>query len=172
MMEMKLELMRVLSDISDGNMTTTSDTIIPDASKTETGVDETEVEDMASKLRAFAISEDKIHAMIMAAKVGETTTNMNWNKYISKSTTVSGVNKESIEKELDQICVEYDVCETVDYRVGNYHRSHDMYETVKDKARLVVGRTISQMLFDYGGDINSPTINPNFIMVMLTNNVC
>ena len=87
MMEMKLELMRVLSDISDGNMTTTSDTIIPDATNTETEVDETEVEDMASKLRAFAIREDQIHAMIMAAKVGDTS-NMNWNKAISKSTTV------------------------------------------------------------------------------------
>ena len=161
--------MRVLSDISDGNMTPTSDTIIPDATETETEVDEAEVEEMASKLRAFALREDKIYGMIMAAKVGETT-NMNWSKAISKSANASGVSqvvKESIDKELSQICVEYDVCEPVDYRVGNYHRSHDLYDTVKDKARLVVGRTISQMLIDYGVDINSPTINPKLIMVVL-----
>ena len=120
-----------------------------------------------------AIEADDISATIMAAKIGKPRS-INWRKALKNSTGprnsagLSETAARAIDKELRQICIEYDVASPIDYRVDNYHRSHDLYDTEKDKARLVIGKTISEVLIDYGVEINSPTMNSKLLSTMLS----
>ena len=77
---------------------------------------------------------------------------------------------EAIYKELKQIVLEYDVCIPVgkDIRIDNCHLTHCLYDEAKDKARLVIGKNIYDLIVDYGVDTSSPTINGKVINMMLS----
>ena len=78
---------------------------------------------------------------------------------------------EAQKKELSQIIIDYEVCKPVPRtgkKIKNYHRSHDLYDMIKDKARLVVGKAIRNEIIDYGVDISSPTLSPRLIYLMLS----
>lgn len=97
--------------------------------------------------------------------------NMNWNRAMSR---VDPHDKktayDAVMNELRQIIVDYKVCIPIkpDLLVDNFHMSHDLYDTLKNKARLVVGKKIKDKIIEYGVELNSPTVNGKLVNVMLS----
>lgn len=97
--------------------------------------------------------------------------NINWNRALKR---VDPVDKktayDAVMNELRQIVVDYNVCTPVPptMRVDNFHMSHDLYDTLKNKARLVVGKKIKDVIIEYGVELNSPTVNGKLMNVMLS----
>ena len=52
-------------------------------------------------------------------------------------------------------------------RIKNCHLSHALYDEDKDKARLVIGKKIYDLIVDYGIDTSSPTINGKLVNLLL-----
>jgi hypothetical protein len=97
--------------------------------------------------------------------------NVNWKCAMSNTDpTDRKVAYDAVMKELRQIVVEYNVCSIVDpeKHVNNFHMSHDLYDNLKSKARLVVGKKIKEAIIDYGVELNSPTVNGKLVNVMLS----
>jgi len=109
-------------------------------------------------------------AHIGAARSSITSTNMSWKKALTRDGEPGERAVEAIFKELKQIVLEYDVCCPVnkDKHIDNCHLSHALYDAAKDKARLVIGKKIYDMIVDYGIDTSSPTINGKVINMMLS----
>jgi hypothetical protein len=107
---------------------------------------------------------------IMAARSTVTSTNISWKKAMARE-GFPGVNAmNSVWKELKQIVLDYDVCSPVakERMVKNCHLSHALYDTIKDKARLVIGKKIHDLVVDYGINTSSPTVNGKIINFMLS----
>ena len=124
------------------------------------------VDDDDATIMAMRIS----HATIMAARNGLTNTNISWKKALDRPGEDGRLAELRIIKELRQIILEYDVCVPIPKgeHVENYFRSHALYDSLKDKARVVIGRRIRDIFIDFGVDINSPTINGKLVNIMLS----
>ena len=109
-------------------------------------------------------------AVIMTARSDITSTNISWKKAKRRADMWGYIAMEAIYKELRQIVIEYDVCTPVDKnkKINNCHLSHALYDDDKDKARLVVGKKIHEMMVDYGIETSSPTVNGKIINLMLS----
>ena len=121
-------------------------------------------------INAARSSNQVQEASVNAARSSVTSTNTSWKKAVARDGEPGDKAVEAIYKELKQIVLEYDVCCPVDknQKIDNCHLSHALYDTAKDKARLVIGKKIYDMIVDYGIDTSSPTINGKVINMMLS----
>lgn len=128
--------------------------------------DATEVEAEAQMMAMWLDTECRINA----ARSSVTSTNISWKKALGRTGEPGEKAHQAIHKELKQIVLEYDVCCPVDKhkQINNCHLSHALFDTAKDKARLVIGKKIHDMVVDYGIDTSSPTINGKIISMMLS----
>jgi hypothetical protein len=117
---------------------------------------------------AIAMAVRVARATLQACKVGATNKNISWARALGRDGDLGSTALAAINKELRQFVVEYDVCEPVCGHVENFHMSHALYDELKDKARLVVGKKIRDLIIDYGVETNSPTLNGKLVNVMLS----
>lgn len=117
---------------------------------------------------AIAMAVRIAKATLMACRNGITNTNISWVKALVRHGDLGDRALAAINKELRQIIIEYEVCEPVTGHVENCHMSHALYDKEKDKARLVVGKKIRDLIIDYGVELNSPTINGKLVNLMLS----
>lgn len=115
---------------------------------------------------AMALTIDQI--CVMACRHNGNNKTLTWAKALMRDGAKGSIALEAIQKELKQIVIDYDVCKPVIGRVENFHFSHDLYDALKDKARLVVGKKIRDIIIEYGVELNSPTINGKLVNVMLS----
>jgi len=111
------------------------------------------------------VMQEAMIVKICAASARLNSTDVNWKK---AELELGSKATEKIMAELEQICCTYDVGEPVKHFVANFHMSHDLYDTSKDKARLVIGKLINDTKIDYGVKTNSPTINGKIIFLLLS----
>ena len=132
--------------------------------------DKTRDEDPEAQLIGMTVAIHLADAVIMSARSNVTSTNTSWKKAMARE-GFPGVNAmNSVWKELRQIVIEYDVCSPIDKErmVKNCHLSHALYDLTKDKARLVIGKKIYDMIVDYGINTSSPTVNGKIVNLMLS----
>jgi hypothetical protein len=125
-----------------------------------------------SEKDATVLSVRTVKHMVQQSKSGYVEDrNINWNRAMGR---VDPIDKktayDAVMSELRQIVVDYSVCTPIspNMRVDNFHMSHDLYDTLKNKARLVVGRKIKDVIIEYGVELNSPTVNGKLMNVMLS----
>jgi hypothetical protein len=117
---------------------------------------------------AVAMAVRIANITVMAVSNGGNNKTLSWAKALCRDGDKGSIALEAVRKELRQIVIDYNVCVPVTGRVENYHFSHDLYDALKDKARLVVGKKIIDIIIEYGVELNSPTINGKLVNVMLS----
>jgi hypothetical protein len=117
---------------------------------------------------AIAMAVRVARATLLACKAGVTNKNISWARAIERGGDLGDTALAAINKELRQFVIEYDVCTPVSGHVENFHMSHALYDELKDKARLVVGKKIRDLIIDYGVEVNSPTLNGKLVNLMLS----